>query len=170
MCQGPSDSRDRSGSTGSHRSTGSTSRSQGGGSRGPSTHAPGSQPGGSTIGGSSRPSSTAGDVQSSGPAAGWKAGTGIDPARDDPVLTPEQERLLRISKRVDLPAEAFVESGARHPFALRPGLGQSGKPLNVRVNQFRVCGLPNFDVFQYDVSLSTSDSTALSTSFDSDIL
>lgn len=38
--------------------------------------------------------------------------------------------------------------------ALRPGLGKVGKPLNVRVNQFRVNGLPNFDVYQYDVSIS----------------
>ncbi|CAN8104783.1 unnamed protein product [Discula destructiva] len=140
---GPSDTRDRSSSTGSRHSSGSQPR--------PS---PSSQGGGRIASGSSRAPSA---VDTRGPPVGYPEATGRDPGRfesGERLLTNEEQHRLDVGKRVDLPAEAFVEAGGRHPFALRPGLGKLGKPLNVRVNQFRVSGLPNFDVYQYDVSLS----------------
>lgn len=36
----------------------------------------------------------------------------------------------------------------------RPGLGKVGKPVNIRLNQFRVVGMPNHDIYQYDVSIA----------------
>lgn len=160
---GPSDTRERSGSQSSqgHRSQGSQSRSAA-----PSSHAP-------SQGTASRPPSNAGS--SRGPPVGYPAATGRDPGRDEPVLSPEEEHRyfsltspffprchdanifcsLQVAKRVDLPAEAFSQGrGEQHQFAVRPGLGKAGKPINLRVNQFRVSGLPDFDVHQYDVSLS----------------
>lgn len=109
---GPSDTRSRDGS---QRSAGSHSRhlSQGGPSHGgPSqargSHVPASHHGGSRAGGSSRPPSNVGT--GSGPV-GYPAALGYDPARlgQDSEETPETMHRKNIGKRVDLPAEAYVQ-------------------------------------------------------------
>lgn len=147
---GASDTRDRSGSTGSHRSQGSMA---GGPAPAGSSRAP-SQPAASQ-GSVSRPPSNAGS--SRGPPQGQSTVPLRDPAREKDPLTPQEQHRIALGKLIDLPADAYAHSNG-HAFAVRPGLGKVGKPLNLRVNQFRVNGLPNFDVFQYDVSLKIPSS------------
>lgn len=94
---GPSDTRSRDGSQygGSH----SRHHSQGG---------PSQQAGGSRAGGSSRPPSNVGT--GAGPV-GYPAALGYDPARLGPNSDESPEIMHRraVGKRVDLPAEAYVE-------------------------------------------------------------
>jgi len=39
---------------------------------------------------------------------------------------------------------------------LRPGVNTSGKAITIRVNQYKVVKWPQRDVYQYDVSLTSS--------------
>lgn len=105
---GPSDTRSRDGSHygGSH----SRHHSQGG---------PSQQAGGSRAGGSSRPPSNVG--AGSGPV-GYPAALGYDPARlgHDSEETPEIMHRKTVGKRVDLPAEAYLEVRVRNIISLDP--------------------------------------------------
>lgn len=118
---GPSDTRSRSGS---QHSTGSHSRhpSQGGGSHASASHVSGShasgldasasQVGGSRAGGSSRPPS---NVGAAAIPQGYPQALGYDPGRDDLPESPEEEHRKQVGKRVDLPAEAYVEVSSLRP-------------------------------------------------------
>ncbi|KAF3763069.1 Piwi-domain-containing protein [Cryphonectria parasitica EP155] len=86
---------------------------------------------------------------------GYPPALGYDPARDEPELSTAEQHRLRVNKRVDLPPEAFPHvSSQMHPFAQRPQLGTLGKKVQLRVNQFRLVGVPAFDIYQYDVSVT----------------
>lgn len=109
---GPSDTRSRSGSHHSQGSQGAQSHSrhpsQGGGSQShvSGSHVSASPGGGARAGGSSRPPSNVGAA--SGPT-GYPQALGYDPGRDEKPLSPEEEHRIHVGKRVDLPAEAFVD-------------------------------------------------------------
>lgn len=48
------------------------------------------------------------------------------------------------------------EGKFQHPstdLPARPGLNTVGKPIQIRVNQFKIAQVPNRDIYQYDVSL-----------------
>lgn len=97
---GPSDVRSRDGSQHSAADSHSRHPSQGGVS-----HVSGSQSGH----GSSGPPSMAGAP--SGPQ-GYPQPLGYDPARDDLPASPEEMHRLQVGKRVDLPADAYIQVGS----------------------------------------------------------
>lgn len=72
-----------------------------------------SQPGGFSASGSNRSPSNVGTA--SGPV-GYPAPLGFDPARMEPVLSPEENHRIQVSKRVDLPAEAYMQVSSTVPF------------------------------------------------------
>ncbi|KAK2609741.1 hypothetical protein N8I77_003228 [Diaporthe amygdali] len=151
---GPSDTR----SQGSHHSGGgsrshSRRTSQASGSHMSASHpgsqAPGSAPP-SNVGAPSGPvgSRPPSNVGGRSPPRGYPEPLGFDPAREPKKFGED------FNKRIDLPPEAYVKGKLETPFTRRPGLGSSGKKINVQVNQFRVTGMPAHDIFQYDVTFS----------------
>ncbi|KAI1468209.1 Piwi-domain-containing protein [Daldinia caldariorum] len=113
----------------------------------------------------SRPGSRA-DSQVGSPAripskqTGFAKGTGVDPARDRPQLTPAQ----LLGRRVDLPADAYKVDGTKATrFAARPGFNTDGKGIKVQLNLFPVTSWKDKEIYQYDIIVSPNprDSNAL---------
>ncbi|KAK3319908.1 ribonuclease H-like domain-containing protein [Cercophora scortea] len=97
---------------------------------------------------SPRPSSPA--LEASGQAGGISGGRphGSEKERDPFAIRED------ISKRFELPPEAYVCEGQLiHDFAQRPSHNETGQAISVEVNQFRVVGISNPDIQQYDITL-----------------
>lgn len=75
---------------------------------------------------------------------------GFDPARDQ--IAESKRREKEVPNRMDLPPEAFVTDGKKPIFAARPGYNEKDKPVNIRVNQYRVEQTNAVTVYQYSVS------------------
>ncbi|KAL1899214.1 Protein argonaute [Sporothrix stenoceras] len=78
-------------------------------------------------------------------------GMGFDPARDK--MEESRRREKEVPNRMDLPPEAFVTDGKKPLFAARPGYNEKDRPVNIRVNQYRVEQTNAVTVYQYAVSL-----------------
>ncbi|TAQ85545.1 hypothetical protein B7494_g6138 [Chlorociboria aeruginascens] len=75
---------------------------------------------------------------------------GYDPAKPAGKMT-------RITNtRVELPAVAYSYEFSSH-LPNRPAINTSGKPVNIRVNQFKVTKWPSQDVYQYDINAGAAD-------------
>ncbi|KAI0530336.1 Piwi domain-containing protein [Xylaria digitata] len=86
----------------------------------------------------------------SGKASGYKAEPlGYDPARERPM-----RKVDIIGKRVDLPADAYLENPGKSRFTSRPGFNTQGKPIQVQLNVYPVMDFTNRTIYQYDVSIS----------------
>ncbi|CAK7272864.1 Protein argonaute [Sporothrix epigloea] len=86
-----------------------------------------------------------------GPPAGMPPGLGYDPARDRVEEAKRQEK--EMPNRIDLPPEAYIFDGKKPIFAARPTYNEKDKPINIRVNQYRVEQANAVKVYQYAVSL-----------------
>ncbi|KAI0448637.1 Piwi domain-containing protein [Xylaria acuta] len=85
----------------------------------------------------------------SGNASGYKVEPlGYDPAREKPLRPVDL-----IGKRVDLPADAYLESTDKSRFTRRPGWNTEGKAIQVQLNIFPAEFQDNV-IYQYDVSIS----------------
>ncbi|KAI3317284.1 Piwi-domain-containing protein [Xylariaceae sp. AK1471] len=136
--------RPRASTGGSHRGSVSGSHA---GSR------PGSQAG-------SPRSSSQGQPSATGGKGGFKATPlGYDPGRDTQELSPTE----LIGKRVDLPADAYMDNSDKHRFTARPGYNTQGKPIQISLNVFPVTEFRDQVIYQYDVSVTPNpkDSRAL---------
>ncbi|KAF2963456.1 hypothetical protein GQX73_g10126 [Xylaria multiplex] len=137
----------------SDRPRGSTAGSQRGSISG--SHA------GSRAGSPPRPSTRASATATGGRASGYKAEPlGYDPGRDRPPL----RNVDIIGKRVDLPADAYLEHPGKTRFTSRPGFNTQGKPIQLQLNVYPVMDFTNSAIYQYDVSISpepTKESRAL---------
>ncbi|KAI0439155.1 Piwi domain-containing protein [Xylaria telfairii] len=83
---------------------------------------------------------------------------GYDPARDKPLRPVDF-----VGKRVDLPADAYLENPGKSRFTSRPTYNTQGKPIQVQLNVFPATFQDNI-IYQYDVSISpmpTKESRAL---------
>ncbi|KAI0814058.1 Piwi domain-containing protein [Xylaria sp. FL0064] len=86
----------------------------------------------------------------SGKTSGFTAEPlGYDPARERPLRPVEI-----VGKRVDLPADAYLEHPEKSRFTRRPGFNTQGKPIQVQLNVFPVNEFSSKKVYQYDVSIS----------------
>ncbi|TGJ79671.1 hypothetical protein E0Z10_g9093 [Xylaria hypoxylon] len=109
------------------------------------------RPHGSTAG--SRPGSQAGSPPRS--AASRKTGgfgvepLGYDPAREKPLRPADI-----VGKRVDLPADAYLDNPEKTRFTRRPGFNTQGKPIQIQLNVYPVTDFSNNNIYQYDVSIS----------------
>ncbi|KAI0487057.1 Piwi domain-containing protein [Xylaria cf. heliscus] len=84
-----------------------------------------------------------------GKASGYKVEPlGYDPAREKPLRP-----VNLIGKRVDLPADAYLESSDKSRFTRRPGWNTQGKPIQVQLNIFPA-EFQDKIIYQYDVSIS----------------
>ncbi|KAI0968439.1 Piwi domain-containing protein [Xylaria arbuscula] len=125
----------------------------------------------SLDGASDRPRGSAGGSQrgsASGSQAGSRAGSPPRPPHGSPAASPfapkplgydpAREKPFRdvdiIGKRIDLPAEAYMEHPEKSRFTRRPGFNSQGKPIQVQLNIFPVRDFSNNKVYQYDVSVS----------------
>ncbi|KAH8159880.1 hypothetical protein CIB48_g8371 [Xylaria polymorpha] len=71
-----------------------------------------------------------------------------DPARDKPLRPVDL-----VGKRVDLPADAYLENPGKSRFTPRPTYNSQGKPIQVQVNVFPATFQDKI-IYQYDVSIS----------------
>ncbi|KAI0517034.1 Piwi domain-containing protein [Xylaria bambusicola] len=90
-------------------------------------------------------------------AAGGAKPLGYDPGRID-----QPRDVDIIGKRVDLPADAYLDSESKGRFTVRPGFNTSGKPIQVQLNVFPVNEFKDNKVYQYDVSISPEPQKASS--------
>ncbi|KAI1111144.1 Piwi domain-containing protein [Nemania sp. NC0429] len=113
---------------------------------------------GSQIG--SRPGSRAGSPprpsphQSPTPAGGKSSVFGVEPLGYDPARENPLRPVDIVGKRVDLPADAYLDHPDKNRFTSRPGFNTEGKPIQVQLNIFPVKGFSSNDIYQYDVSIS----------------
>ncbi|KAI0836920.1 Piwi-domain-containing protein [Hypoxylon sp. FL0890] len=108
----------------------------------------------------SRAGSRAGSpTRSPGKPSGPQKGTGLDLARDGRPLTAAE----LLSKRVDLPADAFKTGIEETRFTARPSYSTEGKSIKMQLNIFPVVTWPDTEVYQYDISVNPNlkDSHAL---------
>ncbi|KAJ2982189.1 hypothetical protein NUW58_g6496 [Xylaria curta] len=86
----------------------------------------------------------------SGKAGGFKAEPlGYDPGREKPLRSVDL-----IGKRVDLPADAYLENPGKSRFTRRPGFNTQGKAIQVQLNVFPIENFAGGDIYQYDISIS----------------
>ncbi|RWA07022.1 hypothetical protein EKO27_g8075 [Xylaria grammica] len=131
----------------SDRPRGSAAGSQRGSVSG--SHA-GSRPG-SQAGSPPRPSTHGSAASASGKSSGFKVEPlGYDPARDKKPLRPVDI----IGKRVDLPADAYLEHPGKSRFTRRPGFNTQGKSIQIQLNAYPVDDFSNSNIYQYDVAIS----------------
>ncbi|GAP88545.1 putative piwi domain-containing protein [Rosellinia necatrix] len=120
----------------SDRTRGSTAGSQRGSVRGSQTGSrAGSPPRSSAIGSPS-------------------AGTAIKPHEHDPEKEKELRSVDIVGKRVDLPAEAYLESPGKSRFTPRPGFNNQGRPIQVQLNIFPIVEFRDNVIYQYEVLVS----------------
>ncbi|KAI5917412.1 eukaryotic translation initiation factor [Camillea tinctor] len=147
----PRSRRPSTSSVGSHGSH----RSQGGSTPGPSTRSRA----GSQTGQSPSKQSTRGSGSSQ--KGGFANPLGYDPGKED---RPKPSPIELLSKRVDLPADAFIdlEKGGT-PFTKRPECPRFGKPIQVKLNVFPILEWTGQDIYQYDFNVqgNKNDSRAL---------
>ncbi|KAI1173096.1 Piwi domain-containing protein [Nemania sp. FL0916] len=112
----------------------------------------GSRPG-SQTGSPSRVSSPHAPKATSGRGA---SGSNVKPLGYDPGRDPKPElrEVDYVGKRVDLPADAYLEHPGQTRFTRRPEYSTQGKPIQVQLNIFPVTGFEGRDIYQYDVSVS----------------
>lgn len=77
-------------------------------------------------------------------------GMGFDPARNQ--IAENKRREKEVPNRMDLPPEAFIFDGKKPLFAARPSYNEKDKPVNIRLNQYRVEQTNAVTVYQYSVS------------------
>ncbi|KAI8951243.1 Piwi domain-containing protein [Xylaria longipes] len=93
-------------------------------------------------------------ARGSGAPASGKAGSyGVEPLGYDPAREKPLRPVDLIGKRVDLPADAYLESSDKSRFTSRPGWNSQGKPIQVQLNIFPAEFQDNV-IYQYDVSIS----------------
>ncbi|KIH89067.1 eukaryotic translation initiation factor [Sporothrix brasiliensis 5110] len=102
------------------------------------------------------PSGSPGPSSPRGPPNPFGPGLGFDPARNK--IEEAKRREKEVPNRMDLPPEAYsmarlFPDGKKPLFAARPGYNEKDKPLNIRVNQYRVEQTNSVTVYQYAVSL-----------------
>ncbi|KAI0554790.1 Piwi domain-containing protein [Xylaria curta] len=124
--------RPRGSAAGSHR--GSVVGSQAGSRRG------------STAGSPPRPAHA--PASTSGATVHGTVPLGYDPARENRLRPVDL-----IGKRVDLPADAYLESTNKTRFTRRPGWNTQGKAIQVKLNIFPA-SFSDITIYQYDVSIS----------------
>ncbi|KAI1421193.1 Piwi domain-containing protein [Xylaria sp. FL1777] len=134
----------------SDRPHGSTGGSQRGSVSGSHAGSHAGSRAGSRAGSPPRQPAHGSPAASSSRAGGFTAEPlGYDPAREKPLRPVDI-----IGKRIDLPADAYLENPEKSRFTRRPGFNTQGKPIQVQLNIFPVTGFASSKVYQYDVSIS----------------
>ncbi|KAI1757612.1 Piwi domain-containing protein [Xylaria castorea] len=90
---------------------------------------------------------------SSAPASGKASGYGVEPLGYDPARDKPLRPVDLIGKRVDLPADAYLENPGKSRFTRRPGWNSQGKAIQVQLNVFPA-EFQDTTVYQFDVSVS----------------
>ncbi|KAH8673309.1 Piwi domain-containing protein [Xylariales sp. PMI_506] len=101
--------------------------------------------------GSSNRGSRSGSQTGSSPTRG-RAGSVVSGSAG--ISRPRLTDTALVSKRVDLPADAFRTADDGTPFTKRPGFNSDGRPIKVQLNLFPVKEMSNKDIYQYDVNVS----------------
>ncbi|KAI1152469.1 Piwi domain-containing protein [Nemania diffusa] len=94
-------------------------------------------------------------------ASGKTSGFNVKPLGHDSARI--ESKPLRpvdiVGKRVDLPADAYLEDPAKSRFTARPGFNTQGRPIQVQLNIFPVTGFETREIYQYDISISPEPKT-----------
>ncbi|KAI1131443.1 Piwi domain-containing protein [Nemania abortiva] len=91
------------------------------------------------------------------PAGAKTSSFGVQPMGYDPAVEKKPRPVDIIGKRVDLPADAYLEHAGKSRFTPRPGFNTQGKPIQVQLNIFPVMGFETGNIYQYDVSVSPAE-------------